>query len=56
MRKMQSNAMRTRQRIGTIKAKRAVIMDPTSSREETNTLPVPAVRAEDFVRKMTVTP
>ncbi len=48
--------MRTRQRIGTIMAKRDVMMDPTSSKEETNTLPVPAVRTEDFVRMVTVTP
>jgi len=56
MTKMQSNAMATRQTMGTVKANRAVMMDPSSSREEKNTLPVAAVRAEDFVRKMTVIP
>ena len=42
MTKMQSNGMRARQTIGVIMAKRAVIIDPTSSREEINTLRVPA--------------
>jgi hypothetical protein len=45
-----------RQRIGTMMAKRAVIMDPANSAEETKTLPAPAVRADDLVRSVTVTP
>jgi hypothetical protein len=49
MTKMQSNAMRTRQRIGAMMANRAVIIDPANSAEETRTLPAPAVKTEDFV-------
>jgi hypothetical protein len=45
MTKIQSNALTTRQTIGTIMAKRTVMVNPTSSKEETNTLPAPAVRA-----------
>jgi hypothetical protein len=56
MTKIQSIARRMRQRIGTMMAKRAVIMDPTSSAEETKTLPAPAVKTDDFVRSVTVTP
>ena len=48
--------MRTRQRIGAMIAKRAVIIDPANSAEETRALPVPAVKTEDFVRRATVTP
>jgi hypothetical protein len=54
--KIQRGVTRTRQTIGTIIARRTVMMDPPSSREETNTLPVPAVTAEDFARKMMVMP
>lgn len=48
--------MRIKHRIGMKIAKSDVRTDPTSSREETRILPVPAVRREDFVRRETVTP
>src|SRR5512143_2642283 len=56
MTKLQTNAMRARQRIGARIASRAVIIDPTNSKVEIIGFPIPAVETDDFVRSATVVP
>ena len=56
MTKMQSKARRKRQRIGTIIAKREVIIEPITSAVEIKGFPNPPVSAEDLVRSATVAP
>jgi hypothetical protein len=54
--KKQRSAMRAMQRMGTRIARRAVIIDPTSSKVDIKGFPAPPVKTEDFARNATVVP